>query len=212
MHARFGLMEISKQQGVDLMKRWKQDETTVGLHFAARGGTAGSTMLAKIAEVSSRIVFKNDSGSFHFTLYKARFADGPVRAFPTPREKAVVEIHGLHIWLESGHWLFISEANGLAPDWLVTDHVKGRLKGSGGQFDAQHDADAALKRTAASSPSGLSRKGDRVGQGGHGGPLELVMTNYLQGDGTPENPGRGGGGCCGRAAGDGVQRPTGVKP
>ena len=61
-------MEISWQQAIGLLNRWKQDGSAVGLHFAARVGTAGSTMLARIAEISSRIVFKNDSGSFQFGL------------------------------------------------------------------------------------------------------------------------------------------------
>ena len=111
-------MEIPRQQAVDLLKNWKQTQTALGLHFAARGGTAGLTMLARITEVSSRISFKSDAAALSFGLYKARFALGKVQAMLRPSREGLAEIEGLHIWLESGHWLFICDGVGLDAEWL----------------------------------------------------------------------------------------------
>jgi hypothetical protein len=138
-------MEIPRQQAIDLLKSWKQKGSTVGLHFAARGGTAGSTMLAKVAEVSSRIVFKNESSVLQFALYKARFAYGPVRTFLQPSREGSVELAGLHIWLESGHWLIICDAEGLGPEWLQGTSIRRALKGTGGTFKSQSERELALQ-------------------------------------------------------------------
>ena len=61
-------MEISREQAVECLNRWKDSNTVVGLYFAARGGTAGSTMLARIIEVGARIVFKNESTVLRYAL------------------------------------------------------------------------------------------------------------------------------------------------
>lgn len=111
-------MEISRQQALDLLKNWEQTQTALGLHFAARGGTLGSTMLASITEVSSRIIFKSDAAVLSFGLYKARFALGKVQALLRPSREGLAEIEGLHIWLESGHWLFICDGTELGAEWL----------------------------------------------------------------------------------------------
>jgi hypothetical protein len=111
-------MEVSRQQALELLKNWERTQTTLGLHFAARGGTAGSTMLARITEVSSRIIFRSDGAVLSFGLYKARFALGKVQAMLRPSREGLAEIEGLHIWLESGHWLFICDGTELGAEWL----------------------------------------------------------------------------------------------
>lgn len=40
---------------------------------------------------------------------KLVFALGSVQALIRPPREGIAEIEGLHIWLESGHWLFICE-------------------------------------------------------------------------------------------------------
>lgn len=100
-------------------------------------------MLAKIADVSSRIVFENDSGILRFSLYKARFAYGPVLVLRTPSRAGLVEIDGLHIWLDSGHWLFICDGKGLGQEWLRAKGVQPTLKGTGGLLESQQDVSLA---------------------------------------------------------------------
>lgn len=111
-------MEIPREKALKILRNWKESQTVVGLHFAARGGTAGSTMLARITEVSSRIIFRSDAAVHSFGLYKARFAFGEVQAMLQPSREGLAEIEGLHIWLESGHWLFICDGTKLNSEWL----------------------------------------------------------------------------------------------
>jgi hypothetical protein len=111
-------MEISRDQARKELERWKLNRTTLGLHFAGRGGTATSTMLAEITEVSSRIVLKNDSSVLEFSLYKARFESGPLTVLRIPLREGLARVDGLHVWLDSGHWLFICDLQGQGQKWL----------------------------------------------------------------------------------------------
>ena len=138
-------MEISRDQAIEFLKHWKQNETIVGLHFAARGGTAGSTMLAKLTEVSSRVVFRNDLGFLRFSLYKARFAYGRVRVFLHPSREGRAEVEGLHIWLESGHWLFICDSQGLGREWLEATGMQGGVEGPGELLESQPCVEPAMQ-------------------------------------------------------------------
>jgi hypothetical protein len=131
-------MEISREQAIDSLERWKRNGTTVGLYFAARGGTAGSTMLARVTEVSSRVVFKNQSSVLCFGLFKAQFAHGPVQALLWPSRDGLAEVEGLHIWLESGHWLFVCDVHGLEEKWLEVAGLSLGTKSSGGSLESQH--------------------------------------------------------------------------
>lgn len=125
-------MEISRKEAMDSLKRWQQNGTTVGLHFAAHGGTAVPTMLARVAEVSSRIVVKNASSVLNFGVFKARFAYGPLEVLLSPSREGLAEIRGLHIWLESGHWLFICDVQGSEQRWLELAGLALEAKGPSG--------------------------------------------------------------------------------
>ena len=111
-------MEISREEALGWLKRWQQSRATVGLIFAAQGGTAHSAMLAQISEISSRLVFKSASSILGFSLIKARIEHRPVTVLRFPHREGLTQIDGLHIWLESGHWLFICDAQGLGEKWL----------------------------------------------------------------------------------------------
>jgi hypothetical protein len=137
-------MEISREQAVECLGRWQQAATLVGLHFAARGGTAGSNMLARITEVGARIVFKNESSVLRFALYKARFEFGPLQVFLRLSREGMVQIDGLHIWLESGHWLFVCDGQGVAQDWLESVGLAAKRK-TPGLLESQHDSELAFQ-------------------------------------------------------------------
>lgn len=139
-------MEISREQALECLSRWKQRNTLVGLHFAARGGTAGSTMLARITEVGTRIVFKNESSVLRFALYKARFEFGPVQVLLRPSREGLAEIDGLHIWLESGHWLFVCDGQGVAQDWLESAGLAVAKK-RGRLLESQHESELAFQES-----------------------------------------------------------------
>lgn len=130
-------MEIPRQQAIALLRRWKQNETTVGLQFAARGGTAGSTMLARVRQVSSRVVFVNESSVLSFGLYQARFALSAVQVMLRPSRDGLRRIDGLHIWLASGHWLFVCDGDGLGSEWLESGGFPMRLKGPKGSLESR---------------------------------------------------------------------------
>lgn len=121
-------MEISREQALETLNRWKLGQTTVGLYFAARGGTAGSTMLARITGLGATIVFRNESTVLRYALYKARFEYGPVQVLLKPSREGMVSIHGLHIWLESGHWLFVCDGEGIGQNWLQSAGLASKLK------------------------------------------------------------------------------------
>lgn len=131
------LMEISREQALECLNRWKDSNTVVGLYFAARGGTAGSTMLARIIEVGARIVFKNESTVLRYALYKPRFEFGPMQVLLRPSRDAMVEIDGLHIWLESGHWLFVCDGEGVGQKWLESTGLTAEPKRPGGLLETQ---------------------------------------------------------------------------
>jgi hypothetical protein len=137
-------MEISREQALACLSRWKDSNTMVGLYFAARGGTAGSTMLARIIEVGARIVFKNDSTVLRYALYKPRFEFGPMQVFLRPSREAMVEIDGLHIWLESGHWLFVCDGEGVGRRWLESTGLAAEPKKSGGLLESQDAEELAF--------------------------------------------------------------------
>jgi hypothetical protein len=141
---KFPVMKISGEQAIECLNRWKQAGTVVGLHFAARGGTAGSTMLARITEVGARIVFKNESSVLRFALYKAHFEFGPVQVLLRPSREGLAQIDGLHIWLESGHWLFVCDGQGIAQDWLESSGLAAERKSSG-LLESQHDSELAFQ-------------------------------------------------------------------
>jgi hypothetical protein len=111
-------MEISRDQAIELLKHLKKTETTVGVYFAACGGTAGTTMIARISEVSWRVVFIGTSSVLRFTLLQTRFEYAPITVVRVPMRGGLLQIEGLHMWLESGHWLFVCDVNGRGKKWL----------------------------------------------------------------------------------------------
>ena len=114
-------MEITREEALERLHRWKANQTTVGLYFAARGGTAGSTMLAQITGVGATIVFRNEATVLRYGLYKARFEYGPVQVLLRPSREGLVSIDGLHIWLDAGHWLFVCDGAGIGQNWLEAE-------------------------------------------------------------------------------------------
>ena len=118
-------MQISKEQAIDQLQQWQQDETTLWLYFTAQHGTAGLVMLAEITDVSACLVFRGESAILRFALDRAQFGYGPLQAVLIPSGKGIVAAvsqrrkvglaqgDGLHIRLESGHSLFIRESRGL---------------------------------------------------------------------------------------------------
>jgi hypothetical protein len=89
-------------------------------------------MLARITEVGARIVFRNEGTELRYALYKARFDFGPMQVLLRPSRESMVSIAGLHIWLESGHWLFVCDGAGVGQSWLeatglASDPKKGGL-------------------------------------------------------------------------------------
>jgi hypothetical protein len=132
-------MEITREQALDCLNRWKQSGTTVGLYFAARGGTAGSTMLARITEVGARIVFRNEATVLRYALYKARFDYGPIQVLLRPSREGMVSIDGLHIWLESGHWLFVCDGAGVGQSWLEASGLVTDTKKLSGLLESQEE-------------------------------------------------------------------------
>jgi hypothetical protein len=135
-------MEISRDVALGVLRRWQQSGTTVGLWFAARGGTAGSAMLAQVREVTSRLIVNNDSSSLRFALYKARFEQGPLTVLRGPRREDLTEIEGLRIWLESGHFLFICDAAGMERKWLQSVAKWLSYDRPGGLVQSQHQPQA----------------------------------------------------------------------
>ncbi len=130
-------MEISREEAFGTLRRWKRDEVTVGLIFAARGGTAGSAMLAKISELSSRIVFKTESTVLTFALIQAHFELRPLTVLRFPQREGLSQIQGLHVWLDSGHWLFVCDAQGLGNKWLESATLALEQGGPGGPAEAR---------------------------------------------------------------------------
>jgi hypothetical protein len=141
-------MEVSREEALSSLRRWKQTGATVGLIFAARGGTAHSAMLAQISEVSSRVVFRAESSILAFALIKARFERRPLTVLRFPHREGLTQIAGLHIWLESGHWLFICDAQGLGEKWLESATRVLEQSGPGGPAETPHDSRPAHQQAA----------------------------------------------------------------
>ncbi len=113
-------MELSREQALDYLRGWQLAGTTLWIKYATHDATAGSTMLAQITEVSACVVFENESSDFRFHLGNATFKYGPLKLVLTPtrlgtlavitsKSAGLADCDGLHVWLESGHLLFIFE-------------------------------------------------------------------------------------------------------
>ena len=139
-------MEISREEALRSLRHWKQSGATVGLIFAARGGTAHSAMLARITEVSSRVVFKTESSILAFALLQARFEQRPITVLRFPQREGLAQIDGLHIWLEAGHWLVICDPQGMGGKWLESAARMLEQKGPGGPGETPQDSRAALQQ------------------------------------------------------------------
>lgn len=138
-------MEISREQAIERLNRWKASNTLVGLYFAARGGTAGSTMLARITDVGATIVFRNESTVLRYALYKARFEYGQLQVMLRPSREGMATIDGLHVWLESGHWLFVCDGEGVGQLWLESTGLATEPKKPGGLLESQPEREFALQ-------------------------------------------------------------------
>ena len=122
---------------MECLNRWKDCGTLVGLYFAARGGTAFSTMLARITEVGATLVLRNEATLLRYSLCQARFEFRPVQVFLKPSREGMRQIDGLHITLESGHWLFVCDGEGVAQEWLAASGIMTIQKKSGGLLESQ---------------------------------------------------------------------------
>jgi hypothetical protein len=138
-------MEISRERALKCLNRWKDRNTLVGLFFAARGGTAGSTMLARISEVGARIVFKSDSAILRYALYQSRFEYGPMQVLLRPSRDGMATIDGLHVWLETGHWLFVCDGEGVAQNWLDATGLAAEPGKGCGLLKSESDREPALQ-------------------------------------------------------------------
>jgi hypothetical protein len=130
-------MEISREEALECLNRWKERGTLVGLYFAARGGTAFSTMLARVTEVGATLVLRNEAALLRYALCQAKFEFRPVQVFLKPSREGMREIDGLHITLESGHWLFVCDGEGVAQDWLAASGMMTIRKKTGGLLESQ---------------------------------------------------------------------------
>ena len=137
-------MEISREQALDCLNRWKQLKTTVGLYFAARGGTAGSTMLARITDVGATVVFRNESAVLRYALYQAHFEYRPLQVLLRPSRDGMVEIKGLHIMLQSGHWLFVCDGEGIGQRWLEASGLAIEKNKPGGLLESRAEREFAF--------------------------------------------------------------------
>ena len=138
-------MEISREKALECLNRWKDGNTLVGLYFAARGGTAFSTMLARITEVGATLVVRNEATLLRYSLCQAKFEFRPVQVFLRPSREGMREIDGLHITLESGHWLFVCDGEGVAQDWLAASGMMPAPKKSEGLLESQAEQEPAFK-------------------------------------------------------------------
>jgi len=122
-------MEITKEQAFERLKRWCDAGTTLGAYLGGPSATVGLTMLARIAELSVRIVLESESTVLCLSLDKARFQCGPLQVLSLPSKlgPAVAITHlpggllaadGLHIRLEPGFVPFLCECRERGRDWL----------------------------------------------------------------------------------------------
>ena len=138
-------MEMSREQAIDLLAQWKHTGITVGIYFAASGGTVVTTMLAQISHVSSRIVLTTGSGLLRFALYRARFEYSPLTVLQIPASEGVSHIDGLHIWLESGHWLFVCDVKGQGARWLRASAQALGQGSSEGSLPTEEELESTLR-------------------------------------------------------------------
>jgi hypothetical protein len=139
-------MEITRENALERLNRWRRNRTTVGLYFAARGGTAGSTMLAQITDVGATIVFRNEGTVLRYGLYKARFEYGPLQVLLKPSREGMVSIDGLHIWLESGHWLFVCDGESIGQNWLESARLASEPMKPGWLLESQAEREFAFRK------------------------------------------------------------------
>ena len=111
-------MEITKDKALEMLKLWHHKGTTVALWFAAKGGTAMSAMQATITGLSATIVFRSETSLLSFALYQARFEYGPLEFMRFPLREGLSQINGLHIYLESGHRLFVCDDRQQGQRWM----------------------------------------------------------------------------------------------
>ncbi|SRR5579883_1814696 len=139
-------MEITKDQAREALKQWQENSTTVALLFSARSGTAGVTMTATITHVSARIVFKNEFTILRFVLDRARYEYGPLMFFRFPAREGLAQVNGLHIYLESGHRLFIANSQQNGVHWLrsLNDMLVMERKNELGSGDREEETEAEL--------------------------------------------------------------------
>ncbi|MFN7948412.1 MAG: hypothetical protein U0Z53_23880 [Blastocatellia bacterium] len=117
-------MQISREQAIEWLQKWRREEITLWVNFTAGAGAAGLMMLAQITDVSACLVFRSEAAILRIALDKARFEYGPLQALLIPSGLGVVAAvsarkqtglapgDGLHIRLESGLSLFICENTG----------------------------------------------------------------------------------------------------
>jgi hypothetical protein len=79
-----------------------------------------------------------------FGLFKARFARDPLQLPLWPAREGLAEIDGLHITLESGHWLFVCDAQGLEEKWLEMTGLALRGKEPGGLLETRRPCNGAV--------------------------------------------------------------------
>src|ERR1041385_4976399 len=104
-------MDITKERAFEQLEQWQKEGLSLGSYFGVPKAVVGLTMIARITEVSIRLVLINEASIFSFSLDNARYQFGPLQvlSFPSTRGPAVMLTHlpggliateGVHILLE----------------------------------------------------------------------------------------------------------------
>ncbi|MBL4893142.1 MAG: hypothetical protein JKX91_15235 [Rhizobiaceae bacterium] len=106
IHPSFG-PEISLDEAIQKLKTWSVAGTEHSFHFNGENESV-IRVLSKIVQVhENNIVCTGGSSALFFRLEQAKFVYGPMALMEYPiKQDSTVE--GLHIFLHTGNYLFIS--------------------------------------------------------------------------------------------------------
>jgi hypothetical protein len=103
---------IPPQEAVELLGRWSEDETAIGMLFiaGARAAVVMRTRVHRVADGRLELHDPEDPAGAAFGLSGADFQYGPVMMFPRWPLPPPVNVTGLSVWLPAGSWLFLWDA------------------------------------------------------------------------------------------------------
>ena len=106
MHPDFG-PEISFEAAMEKLEAWSEAHTEHAFLFNGENESV-IRVLSKIVKVQDNvIVCKAESSALFFRFEKARFVFGPMALMEYPIQQES-NVEGLHIFLQTGSYLFIS--------------------------------------------------------------------------------------------------------